>query len=192
MDIRAPRANRGAGFKSQGCYRPDAVSARPMGHLLCRSLSISSRTCSSSLNSRTFDQACVVANQPPPSRPPTPSSGPRRRPAHEGRSVASSRRLRKRGSRIKFTIAGPDRPNDPPKFIGHCDRGFVVTSSRLHRERPLMKPCQWLMGSRATIRGVEHGASTVRARPGFGHRLSVHPPAANAKAAANVSHSRRG
>ena len=26
MDIRAPRANRGAGFKSQGCYRPDAVS----------------------------------------------------------------------------------------------------------------------------------------------------------------------
>jgi hypothetical protein len=34
MDIRAPRANRGAGFKSQGCYRPDAVSARPMGHLV--------------------------------------------------------------------------------------------------------------------------------------------------------------
>jgi len=27
MDIRAPRANRGAGFESQGCYRPDAVSA---------------------------------------------------------------------------------------------------------------------------------------------------------------------
>ena len=61
MDIRAPRANRGAGFKSQGCYRPDAVSARPMGHLSRRSLSISSRTCSSSLNSRTFDHACVVA-----------------------------------------------------------------------------------------------------------------------------------
>jgi hypothetical protein len=34
MDIRAPQANRGAGFKSQGCYRPDAVSARPMGHLV--------------------------------------------------------------------------------------------------------------------------------------------------------------
>jgi len=34
MDSRAPRANRGAGFKSQGCYRPDAVSARPMGHLV--------------------------------------------------------------------------------------------------------------------------------------------------------------
>jgi hypothetical protein len=33
MDIRAPRANRGVGFESQGCYRPDAVSARPMGHL---------------------------------------------------------------------------------------------------------------------------------------------------------------
>jgi hypothetical protein len=32
MDIRAPRANRGAGFKSQGCYRPEAVSARPTGH----------------------------------------------------------------------------------------------------------------------------------------------------------------
>jgi len=43
MDIRAPRANRGAGFKSQGCYRPDAVSARPMGHLSRRSLSISQR-----------------------------------------------------------------------------------------------------------------------------------------------------
>jgi len=43
MDIRAPRANRGAGFKSQGCYRPDAVSDRPMGHLSRRSLSISSR-----------------------------------------------------------------------------------------------------------------------------------------------------
>lgn len=46
MDIRAPRANRGAGFKSQGCYRPDAVSARPMGHLSRRSLSISSRKAS--------------------------------------------------------------------------------------------------------------------------------------------------
>ena len=43
MDIRAPRANRGTGFKSQGCYRPDAVSARPMGHLSRRSLSISLR-----------------------------------------------------------------------------------------------------------------------------------------------------
>jgi hypothetical protein len=43
MDIRAPRANRGAGFKSQGCYRPDAVSARPMGHLSRRSPSISLR-----------------------------------------------------------------------------------------------------------------------------------------------------
>jgi hypothetical protein len=34
MDIRAPRANRGAGLNGQGCYRPDAVSVRPMGHLL--------------------------------------------------------------------------------------------------------------------------------------------------------------
>jgi hypothetical protein len=34
MDIRAQRANRGAGFKSQGCDRLDAVSARPMGHLV--------------------------------------------------------------------------------------------------------------------------------------------------------------
>jgi hypothetical protein len=41
MDIRAPRANRGAGLRGQGCYRPDAMSARPMGHLSCRSLSIS-------------------------------------------------------------------------------------------------------------------------------------------------------
>jgi hypothetical protein len=43
MDIRAPRANRGVGLKGQGCYRPDAVSARPMGHLSRRSLSISTR-----------------------------------------------------------------------------------------------------------------------------------------------------
>ena len=43
MDIRAPRANRGAGLRGQGCYRPDAVSVRPMGHLSRRSLSISSR-----------------------------------------------------------------------------------------------------------------------------------------------------
>jgi hypothetical protein len=40
MDSRAPRANRCAGFKSQGRFRPDAVSARPMGHLSRRSLSI--------------------------------------------------------------------------------------------------------------------------------------------------------
>jgi hypothetical protein len=31
MDIRAPRANRGAGLRGQGCYRPDAVSARTDG-----------------------------------------------------------------------------------------------------------------------------------------------------------------
>jgi hypothetical protein len=51
MDIRAPRANRGAGLLGQGCYRPDAVSARPMGHLSRRSLSISSRK-SSAIHSR--------------------------------------------------------------------------------------------------------------------------------------------
>jgi len=35
MDSRAPRANRGAGVKRQGCYRPDAVSVEPkaMGHV---------------------------------------------------------------------------------------------------------------------------------------------------------------
>jgi hypothetical protein len=43
MDSRAPRAIRGAGLKGQGCYRPDAVSARPMGHLSRRSLSISTK-----------------------------------------------------------------------------------------------------------------------------------------------------
>ena len=43
MDIRAPRANRGAGLRGQGCYRPDAVSARPMGHLSRHSLGISKR-----------------------------------------------------------------------------------------------------------------------------------------------------
>ena len=33
MDSRAPRANRGAGVERQGCYRPDAVSVRPKGHV---------------------------------------------------------------------------------------------------------------------------------------------------------------
>src|ERR1700716_1771318 len=32
MDSRAPRANRGAGVKRQGCYRPVAVSVGPKGH----------------------------------------------------------------------------------------------------------------------------------------------------------------
>ena len=41
MDSRAPRANRGAGVKRQGCYRPEAVSVGPKGHRLGHSLSIS-------------------------------------------------------------------------------------------------------------------------------------------------------
>jgi hypothetical protein len=41
MDSRAPRANRGAGVKRQGCYRPDAVSVGPKGHESGHSLSIS-------------------------------------------------------------------------------------------------------------------------------------------------------
>ena len=41
MDSRAPRANRGAGVKRQGCYRPDAVSVGPKGHESRHSLSIS-------------------------------------------------------------------------------------------------------------------------------------------------------
>jgi hypothetical protein len=87
MDIRAPRANRGAGLRGQGCYRPDAVSARPMGHLARRSLSISSRKVIA-IDSP-VDDDCAAVNQPPPSRPPTSSSGPRRRPSRESRSVPS-------------------------------------------------------------------------------------------------------
>jgi hypothetical protein len=41
MDSRSPRANRGAGLKGQGCYRPGAVSVRPKGHRRIHSLSIS-------------------------------------------------------------------------------------------------------------------------------------------------------
>ena len=62
MDIRAPRANRGAGLRGQGCYRPDAVSVRPMGHLSRRSLSISSRTAID--DSFIGDDECVAVNQP--------------------------------------------------------------------------------------------------------------------------------
>lgn len=41
MDSRAPRANRGAGVKRQGCYRPEAVSVGAKGHRSGHSLSIS-------------------------------------------------------------------------------------------------------------------------------------------------------
>ena len=68
--------------QGQGCYRPDAVSARPMGHRSRRSLSISLED---SQIGDSFHRSItrVAANQPPPSRPPTSSSGPRRRPSHE-------------------------------------------------------------------------------------------------------------
>jgi hypothetical protein len=49
MDSRAPRANRGAGVKRQGCYRPEAVSVEPKGHGSRHSLSISGESGEQSL-----------------------------------------------------------------------------------------------------------------------------------------------
>jgi hypothetical protein len=73
MDIRAPQANRGAGFKSQGRYRPDAVSARPMGHLFA---SLAQHLIEESVHLLSvripLDQDHIAVHQLPPSRPPTP------------------------------------------------------------------------------------------------------------------------
>ena len=79
-----------------------------------------------------------------------------------GRFVRSLRCLLPDGARIKRHLAGPHGPNNSPEFVGDRDRRFVVTSSRLHRERPLMKPCHGLVGDRAAMCGMQHGASAVR------------------------------
>src|SRR4029077_6132104 len=51
---------------------------------------------------------------------------------------------------------------DPAEFIGDSDRGFVVASSPLNDQRPLMKPRQRLLSGPAMMRGPEHRAGTVR------------------------------
>jgi hypothetical protein len=111
MDIRAPRANRGAGFKSQGCYRPDEVSGRRWAICRIARPASPSRKSSSASNRGPLDREYVVANQPPPSRPPTSRSGPRRRPSSEGRSTPTI--MPPREVRVSDQI--PDRVSRRPR-----------------------------------------------------------------------------
>jgi hypothetical protein len=96
MDSRAPRADRGDGFKEPGLLSAWCGVGPTDGPSSCLSLSISVW------------------------------------------QVLSDGVLRRHGPGERH-VAGPHRPDDAPQFVGDGDRGFVVATSLLHGQRPVLQ-----------------------------------------------------